>query len=40
MGQCIRQNVFVPRKENNSFATDLGDNCVVADFYGKTVAFN
>ena len=27
-------------KENNSFATDLGENCVVADFYGKTVAFN
>ena len=27
-------------KENNSFAADLGENCVVADFYGKTVAFN
>ena len=27
-------------KENNSFAVDLGENCVVADFYGKTVAFN
>ena len=26
--------------ENNSFAADLGENCVVADFYGKTVAFN
>ena len=26
-------------KDNNSFAT-LGMNCVVADFYGKTVAFN
>ena len=26
-------------KENNSFADDLGGNCVVADFYGKTVAF-
>lgn len=27
-------------KENNSFAADLGENCLVADFYGKTVAFN
>ena len=27
-------------KENNSFAAGLGENCVVADFYGKTVAFN
>lgn len=27
-------------KENNSFAADLGENCVVADFYGQTVAFN
>ena len=26
-------------EENNSFATGLGENCVVADFYGKTVAF-
>ena len=26
-------------KENNSFAAGLGENCVVADFYGKTVAF-
>ena len=26
-------------KDNNHFAT-LGTNCVVADFYGKTVAFN
>ena len=25
--------------DNNNFAT-LGTNCVVADFYGKTVAFN
>ena len=25
-------------KENNSFAAGLGENCVVADFYGKTVA--
>ena len=25
--------------EENSFAADLGSNCVVADFYGKTVAF-
>ena len=23
----------------NTFATDLGENCVVADFYGKAVAF-
>lgn len=27
-------------KENNTFVTGLGENCVVADFYGKTVAFN
>ena len=27
-------------KENNYFAAGLGENCVVADFYGKTVAFN
>ena len=25
---------------NNTFAADLGNNCVVADFYGKTVAFS
>ena len=27
-------------KANNTFADDLADNCVVADFYGQTVAFN
>ena len=27
-------------KTNNTFSGDLGDNCVVADFYGKAVAFN
>ena len=26
-------------ERDNSFATDRGNNCVVADFYGKTVAF-
>ena len=25
--------------ENNTFGTVLGENCVVADFYGKTVSF-
>ena len=27
-------------ERDNSFATDRGNNCVVADFYGKTVAFD
>ena len=27
-------------KAKNTFAEGLGSNCVVADFYGKTVAFN
>ena len=27
-------------KTNNTFSSDLGYNCVVADFYGKAVAFN
>ena len=27
-------------KDNNIFAPDPGTNCVVADFYGKTVGFN
>ena len=27
-------------KANNTFVAGLGSNCVVADFYGKTVAFN
>lgn len=27
-------------KNNNTFSSDLNSTCVVADFYGKTVAFN
>ena len=27
-------------KTKNTFAENLGSNCIVADFYGKTVAFN